>query len=55
MRVYEIAKKNKLSSRQVLDILKEAGVDASSHMAVLSDDDLGVLKKALGLELLKPA
>ncbi len=38
MRIYEIAKKLKVSSKDVIAFLKGLGVDCPSHMSVLSDD-----------------
>lgn len=43
MRIYEFAKKNGLSSKEVLDLLKSGGHEASSHMSVLSEDGLAYL------------
>lgn len=45
MRVYEIAKELKLSSAEVLDFLKKENVEVSSHMSILQDKDIALLKK----------
>lgn len=38
MRIYEIAKNLKVSSKDVITFLKDLGVDCSSHMSVLTDE-----------------
>ena len=40
MRIYEIAKKFKLTSKDLLAVLKKEGIEAASHMSVLSDQDV---------------
>lgn len=47
MRVHEFAKKKKLSSKEVLALSKKLGIEANSHMSVLSDDAVAALTKAL--------
>ncbi|KAA0547895.1 translation initiation factor IF-2 [Bacillus sp. BGMRC 2118] len=38
MRVYEYAKKQNISSKEVINILKELNVEVSNHMATIEDD-----------------
>jgi len=45
MRVYEFAKKKKLSSKDVLAQLEKEGIKLASHMSVLTDEALQVLEK----------
>ncbi len=45
MRVYEIAKENDISSKEVLALLEKGGFDASSHMSVLSLDAISYIEK----------
>ena len=45
MRVYEFAKKNELSSKDLLALLAQNGFELSSHMAILPDDALIFLKE----------
>lgn len=37
LRVYELAKKFGMSSKELLNELEELGIDAKSHMAVLDE------------------
>ncbi|WP_181348679.1 translation initiation factor IF-2 [Thalassobacillus sp. CUG 92003] len=46
MRVYEYAKQNSLSSKQVLNKLNEMNVSVSNHMATISEDTKGKLDGA---------
>ncbi len=48
MRVYEYAKANELSSKQVIDKLKEMKVEVSNHMSMVEDDVKGKLDQAFG-------
>ncbi|AXI09119.1 translation initiation factor IF-2 [Oceanobacillus zhaokaii] len=45
MRVYEYAKQNNTSSKDVIDYLKELDVEVSNHMSTISDDTKGKLDK----------
>lgn len=45
MRVYEFAKEQGVSSKELLSLLGEQGFEFSSHMAVLSDEALNFLNK----------
>ncbi len=47
MRVYEIAKQEGLSSKDILDLLKKGGFDSYCHVSVLQEDALSYLKKTL--------
>src|SRR5690625_4020409 len=47
MRVYEYAKKNKLTSKQVIEKLKSLNVEVSNHMSSISGDTIVKLDKAL--------
>ncbi|MFG6148873.1 translation initiation factor IF-2 [Halobacillus sp. B23F22_1] len=57
MRVYEYAKKNELSSKQVIDKLKELNVEVSNHMSTVENDVKGKLDQAFskGQAQSKPA
>lgn len=46
MRVYEIAKQNDLSSKEVLALLKDAGFELASHMSVVPDEGISYLDAA---------
>ncbi|MFC7061168.1 translation initiation factor IF-2 [Halobacillus seohaensis] len=48
MRVYEYAKKNELSSKQVIEKLKDLKVEVSNHMSTIEDDVKGKLDEAFG-------
>lgn len=45
MRVHEFAKQHDLTSKQLLEALREAGLEAKSHMSVLSDEGVTFLEK----------
>jgi translation initiation factor IF-2 len=45
MRVYEYAKKQNISSKEVINILKELNVEVSNHMATIEDDMVEKLDK----------
>jgi len=45
MRVYEVAKEYGISSKEILATLSQAGIELSSHMAVLPDEALAILNK----------
>ena len=45
MRVHEYAKKLNLSSKDILEFLKDKQVDVKSHMSVLGEDDITILDK----------
>jgi len=45
MRVYEIAKDLGISSKEILSMLKENKIDLPSHMSILSDQALDLVKK----------
>jgi len=45
MRVYEIAKELGISSKDILSMLKEKGIELPSHMSILSDQALDLIKK----------
>lgn len=47
LRVHEIAKDLKLTSKEILEKLKALKVDAKSHMSVLTDEDIKKLKMSL--------
>lgn len=44
-RVYELAKVYGVASKELLVVLQEIGVDAKSHMSVLTDEDVNLLTK----------
>src|SRR5690625_621164 len=47
MRVYEYAKKNGLTSKQVIEKLKRLNIDVVNHMSSISGDTIATLDKAL--------
>lgn len=47
MRVYEYAKENDSSSKEILKCLQDAGFDVANHMAFLSDDEIEFLNQSL--------
>jgi translation initiation factor IF-2 len=55
MRVHEIAKKHKLTSDEMLALLKKAGFAVKSHMSSMSDEMLGAVEKHLKSSKPKPA
>lgn len=46
MRVYELAKQKKISSKEMVTLLRKAGVEVASHMSVLPDGAIEKLKLA---------
>ena len=54
MRVYEYAKENGSSSKEILKYLQDAGFDVANHMAFLSDDEIELLNQKLGTKSKKP-
>ncbi|MCA0983286.1 translation initiation factor IF-2 [Halobacillus yeomjeoni] len=50
MRVYEYAKKNEVTSKQVINQLKEMNVEVSNHMSTLDDDVAKKLDQTFGKE-----
>lgn len=50
MRIYEIAKKFQITSKDLLAILKKEGIAASSHMSVLSSEDVKKVERLLSKE-----
>jgi translation initiation factor IF-2 len=54
MRVYEYAKKQNISSKEVINILKELNVEVSNHMATIEDDMVEQLDKRFTKKEEKP-
>jgi translation initiation factor IF-2 len=50
MRVHELAKELKLSSKDMLAQLHELGVEAKSHMSALDDDTVALIRDAQGID-----
>ncbi|MGP4059869.1 translation initiation factor IF-2 [Halobacillus sp. H74] len=48
MRVYEYAKKNELSSKQVIQKLQNLNIEVTNHMSTLEDDEAKKLDQAFG-------
>ena len=46
LRVYELAKEMKKTNKEMLGLIKDKGIDIVSHMSTLSEDQIGVIKKA---------
>ena len=51
MRVHELAKEFNLSSKEMLDKLRELKIPAKSHASMLTDDHVAKVRKALGPEM----
>lgn len=45
MRVYELAKEKKMSSKDMLVVLKRIGIEVKSHMSVLEKEDLAKIEE----------
>ena len=46
MRVFELSKEIGVSSKELVDVLMEMGIEVKSHMSTLTEDDVqAVLKK----------
>ena len=48
MRVHELAKEYGLSSKDMLDRVREIGVDAKSHASMLNDESVKKIREAMG-------
>ncbi|WP_025729709.1 translation initiation factor IF-2 [Atopobacter phocae] len=46
-RVYEYARENKISSKEVLEAAKEVGINYSSHMSSMEESDVGKINQVL--------
>jgi|SaaInlLV_10m_DNA_2_1039722.scaffolds.fasta_scaffold00046_44 translation initiation factor IF-2 len=51
MRVYELAKKNGISSKEALGILQKASISVSSHMSVIGQEDQARAETLLGKKI----
>lgn len=47
MRVYEVAKKLGISSKELMVLLEKEKIEASSHMALLSDEDVSRIERSM--------
>ena len=47
MRVYELAKKFGVSSKQLMELLAQEGIEASSHMALLNEHDAARIEQLM--------
>lgn len=45
MRVYEFAKKVDVASKELIQVLNDAGYEVKNHMAVLTDNEIALLEK----------
>ena len=43
VRIYELAKMLKIENKELIEKLKELGIDAKSHMSVLTEEDAAVV------------
>ena len=48
MKVHELAKELKLSSKEFMEKLEEMGIEVKSHMSSLEEDEVAKIKKNLG-------
>ncbi len=55
MRVHELAKELKISSKELINILQKQGVDAKSHMTSLDDNAMSQVKQKKAPAATKPA
>jgi len=53
MRIYEYAKKNNMTSKELLEILEKKGFDVASHMSVIVPEALEFLDKKFSKEAKK--
>ena len=49
LRIYEYAKQQNKKSKEIMEILREQGLDVSSHMQTLEDEYITILNEQLGL------
>ncbi len=47
IRIYELAKEVKISSKTLLDIVHDLGIDAANHMAGVDSSDVEQIKYAV--------
>ena len=47
LRVYELAKELEKTSKEVLSMLKDKGIEVASHSSTLSEEQIEVVKKAV--------
>jgi translation initiation factor IF-2 len=45
MRVYEFSKQSGISAKQILELLRDEGIDLGNHMSILSPEALAILEK----------
>ena len=45
MKVHELAKELDVSSKDIISLLTDKGIEVKSHMSVLEDDAVGIVKK----------
>ena len=46
MKIYDLAKELNLASKELLQKVKEMGIDAKSHLSSLSDEDVEIIRKS---------
>ena len=51
MRIYEYAKNNKKTSKELLSLLEEGGFDFPSHMSVMTDESISFLDEKLSVSI----
>ena len=44
-RIYQFAREQDMSSKELLEIAQDAGLDYSSHMATINDNEMAKLKE----------
>ena len=47
VRIYEIAKENNVSSKELLELCQKLGIDVKSHSSAVSDEQVIQIKNAL--------
>ena len=55
LRIYELAKQLKITSKELLELLTEMGIDAKSHMSTLDHSTIKQILNSLGESELLPA
>src|SRR5579872_4262842 len=55
MRIYEFAQQHNISSKDIIKKLQQSGFDVKSHMSILDEDALAVLKKEFSAHSKKEA
>lgn len=55
IRIYELAKMLKIENKELIEKLKELGIEAKSHMSVLTEEDADVVMEMFGSNQIQTA